>query len=235
MKKTVLCVHGALGCARSFEDWIRWSKENDAAWFEQFDWHFLDLDGHGRNDKRVDFSLEYFVENVGEYLQSVSGTACYILGYSMGGYIALDFAVSHPEAIRSIVTLGTKFDWNPATSEREVHFLNPTLIQEKVPAYADQLQGYHGKDRWERVLEQTREMMLRLGAQDRIGKESWCNVEVPVTLLRAENDSMVTDAETDYVARQLLPRAEKHTIPGKHGLDTINYARLNEVLKETWG
>lgn len=231
MKKTILCIHGALGCSQSFQDWILWCQKHDSQWFNEYNWHFIDLDGHGGNRKEITFSIDYFVENIAEYIRVNQIETVSIFGYSMGGYIALEFALNYPKQLEQIITLGTKFDWNPASSEHEVRFLNPALIEEKVPAYAKQLQAYHGEKRWKYVLEQTKILMLNLGALDRIGKESWKNTTIPVTLLRAENDAMVTEGESRFVAEHLLEEAQFYTIPGKHGLDTIDYAKLNEILR----
>jgi pimeloyl-ACP methyl ester carboxylesterase len=51
----------------------------------------------------------------------------------MGGYVALKTAVLHPGRIEAIVTLGTKFHWDPENASNEVRMLNPEKIEEKVP------------------------------------------------------------------------------------------------------
>ena len=43
----------------------------------------------------------------------------------MGGYVALHLALHHPERVQRIVTLGTKFRWDPVTAEREAARLDP--------------------------------------------------------------------------------------------------------------
>src|SRR5699024_2238656 len=100
------------------------------------------------------FRMEYFAENVLEYLDKNSIRPINIFGYSMGGYVALLLAKHHPERIQKIATLGTVLQWNKNVAERECRFLNPDKIEEKVPHFAEALAKKHPGG-WKQVINKT--------------------------------------------------------------------------------
>ncbi len=64
---------------------------------------FLDLPGHGRNAGETDpgrFTLEAVFAGIDE---AAGGEAVDLVGYSMGGRLALAYAVSRPEGVRRLV------------------------------------------------------------------------------------------------------------------------------------
>ncbi|MFT5858565.1 MAG: pimeloyl-ACP methyl ester carboxylesterase [Flavobacteriaceae bacterium] len=77
----------------------------------------------------------------------------------MGGYVALSLAHQNPKLVNKIVTLGTKFDWNPSSTAKEVKLLNPSVISEKIPQFATHLEKEHAPLDWNKVVENTAKMM----------------------------------------------------------------------------
>jgi pimeloyl-ACP methyl ester carboxylesterase len=73
----------------------------------------LDQRGHGRSDKPhepEDYGLE-FVEDVVRLLDALEIEKAHIVGYSMGGSLALRLAADHPDRVRSVVIGGA--GWAP--------------------------------------------------------------------------------------------------------------------------
>jgi len=136
-----------------------------------------------------------------------------IIGFSMGGYIALMVAAEHPEKIRSVVTIGTKFDWNMESAAKEARMLDPEKIQEKVPAFAKHLESLHG-DHWPLVMRKTASMMTTLGHAPVLNPATLQMVKCPVLLLRGALDSMVTAEETQWAERH-LPSASTALLEGQ--------------------
>ncbi|MEJ2372179.1 MAG: alpha/beta fold hydrolase [Gemmatimonadales bacterium] len=65
----------------------------------------LDQRGHGRSDKPHDpeaYGLE-FVEDVIRLLDALEIETAHVVGYSMGGGVALRLAAHHPDRVRSVV------------------------------------------------------------------------------------------------------------------------------------
>ena len=69
-----------------------------------------DLIGHGRSESPASLG-PYYLESISSQLSSLlsqlDASPASIVGYSMGGRIALTFALSHPEMVKSLALIGT--------------------------------------------------------------------------------------------------------------------------------
>jgi len=73
----------------------------------------LDLRGHGLSVKptrREDYSLELFATDVHGLLDALAVPECYLVGHSMGGMVAQEFILRHPEMVRALVLVDTAAD-----------------------------------------------------------------------------------------------------------------------------
>ena len=203
--KNLIILHGALGAKSQFEQLASQLKDD-------FDVHILEFSGHGtKADYSVDFSIELFAQNLKEFMQENGIQKPLIFGYSMGGYVALKLESQYPGFIEKLVTLGTKFDWNPESAEKEAKMLNAEKIAEKVPAFANYLKSLHGEDNWKLVLQRTAKMMLELGNKPALRSYDFHQVQIPVQLLRGEKDVMVTKEETTEI-QSLLGNGSYHEV-----------------------
>ena len=121
-------------------------------------------------------------------------------GYSMGGYVALWLARFYPERVGKIYTLGTKLNWSEEEAEREIKMLNPEVVVEKVPAFAQSLAERHGEHEWKSVMSKTASLMKDL-AHTHLTDQDFIKMEHTVLLTRGGKDNMVTAEETEYVQR----------------------------------
>ena len=70
----------------------------------------LDLRGHGLTDRPSqpeDCSLERLAEDVYGLLQTLDIGECYLCGHSMGGMVAQEFVLTHPEMVRALILVDT--------------------------------------------------------------------------------------------------------------------------------
>lgn len=200
-----IVLHGALGSAASLQQ--AWKKHPafERAWF----WT---LKGHGNRSGEVwDGSMGELVRDLRHSLDSCGEEEVEIIGYSMGGFVALELAATGDERIRSLTTLGSKFAWDPESAARETDRLDPAILREKVPAYLDSLRAEHGGG-WETLLENTRKLMTSLGKAEGFNRELLKKVFIPVTVCRAENDRMVDEASSREIAAG-LPAGTYQNIP----------------------
>ena len=79
----------------------------------------LDLPGFGRSDKPEDvqYNLDFFVDCVAAFLDSVGVKRCTLLGNSLGGAIALGLALRLPQLPQSLILLAPG-----GVEERETYF-----------------------------------------------------------------------------------------------------------------
>lgn len=70
----------------------------------------VELQGHGRTaDIHREFSYENLADDVAALLDSLKIERADVLGYSMGGGVAMQVAIRHPEKVRKVVSVSAVF------------------------------------------------------------------------------------------------------------------------------
>ena len=68
----------------------------------------MDLRGHGKTDLGNDeISVELFAEDLNDLLISLNLEKVNLIGFSLGGAVALDFSIKYPEKVSSIVLMSS--------------------------------------------------------------------------------------------------------------------------------
>jgi len=68
------------------------------------------MQGHGRTaDINRDFSYENLADDIAALLDFLKITQADLLGYSMGGGVAMQVAIRHPEKVRKVVSVSAVF------------------------------------------------------------------------------------------------------------------------------
>jgi pimeloyl-ACP methyl ester carboxylesterase len=112
-KPTVVLLHG-------------WTASADLNWFRAYpllaeSWRVVAVDhrGHGRGIRSEQrFTLEDAADDVAALLQTIGGAPAIVVGYSMGGPIALLTAQRHPDVVRGLVLAATALEWRASQRER---------------------------------------------------------------------------------------------------------------------
>lgn len=223
-KQNLLVLHGALGSQGQLEPL---KKILDAS----FEVHTLNFRGHGGRDfGEGDFSIDYFTEDVLNYLEEQKLDKVAIFGYSMGGYVALNLAKKYPNRVGSIFTLATKFAWSLESASKEVKMLNPDVIEEKVPAFATALKERHSPLDWKVHLKKTAEMMLGLGAGAGLSSEDFKGIANKVLITVGSKDRMVSQEESETVAN-LLDNGGFELLEGfKHPIEQVDLDLLSQKI-----
>lgn len=223
MKNPLLLLHGALGSSEQLV------PLREILSFER-EVFVLDFQGHGNSTNENDFSIELFTQNIIDFLKERKISKVDIFGYSMGGYVTLNLASNYPERVGNIITLGTKFNWNPEFAEKEIKMLDPSQIQEKVPAFANRLEQLHGKEDWKRVVEKTAKMMMHLGKWPVLNMENLQKIVNRTLICLGNLDKMSTIEESENVANWLKNGEFKLIENFKHPIETVPLERLALII-----
>ena len=81
----------------------------------------VEMQGHGRTaDINRDFSYEHHADDIAALLDFLNIKQADLLGYSMGGGVAMQVAVRHPEKVKKMVSISAVFrhdGWGKETAE----------------------------------------------------------------------------------------------------------------------
>src|SRR5687767_10009788 len=70
----------------------------------------VEMQGHGRTaDINRDFSYENLADDIAALLDHLKIARADLLGYSMGGGVAMQVAIRHPEKVRKVVSISAVF------------------------------------------------------------------------------------------------------------------------------
>lgn len=207
MKRTLLMLHGALGSWGTLHPLLEEIRDD-------YRIHVMDFDGHGYGpaiDKP--FSIKLFAENTLEYLENRGLNNVDIFGYSMGGYVGLYLSSFYPARIGSVYTLGTKFDWTPEAAAKEAKMLNPDVMEEKIPAFVEDIKARILDKDWRVLVNKTAEMMTEMGNKPPVGEKKLKKIKNEVRIALGSKDRMVTEAESRWAA-DLLENGEFKLLDG---------------------
>jgi len=117
----VILLHG-LGSSK--EAWFA----NIAAVAAKYHVYAIDQIGFGHSDKPLlDYKIATFSDFLQGFMQLQNLTKATLVGNSLGGWIALDFAARHPDMVDKLVLVDSAgIPWSPAPT---VH-LNPSTLDE---------------------------------------------------------------------------------------------------------
>lgn len=93
---------------------IHGSGMSGKMWYEQkkdleeyFDLIFVDLPGHGKTPDYNCKTVEDYRECLYNTIKNNTLAQCYLVGHSLGGAIAISFALTYPDLLKGIILVGT--------------------------------------------------------------------------------------------------------------------------------
>jgi lipase len=243
-RRHVVCVHGVCGHARRFE---RLARMVDHAR------HVLayDLRGHGRSPWSGDQTLGQHVRDLDEVIEASGIEHLVLLGHSLGGRIALDYAADHGDRVTGLVLLDPPL-FTPTALLREAAFeersagayasvdeaiedaltnggLEHTprgLLEEEMAEHLVPAEDGHFRMRYSREAAAQALEALAEAPPPRL-KEIVC----PTLLVRAERSELLTEEDAEQAASELR-RCIWRTVPGGHSVLWDSLAETGALVRE---
>lgn len=95
--KPFVILHGFLGMGDNWRTLgLQWSEMG-------YEVHLLDLRNHGRSFHSDEFSYELMAQDVNAYIEDHKLGKIILLGHSMGGKVAMEFAVRFPDKVSKLI------------------------------------------------------------------------------------------------------------------------------------
>ncbi len=193
MKQAVILLHGALGSASHWQNF-------EPLMTNDYELYCPDFPGHGKStlppvktiDELSDFLAAFILEH---QLQHP-----FIIGYSMGAYVALNAIVKGKINCSKLVCIATKMEWSPEIAQTESSMLNA----ERLAPIWDKLQTEHGYH-LNHLLDNTTSILMSIGKAP-LTTQDMRNMLCPCLVLRGDKDKMVTAAENQEFV-DAMPKA----------------------------
>lgn len=221
-KPDILLLHGAIATENQFDFLTPLLKE-------EFNCHTLTFSGHGHDITHERFGIAQFADDVLGWMKINKCDKINVFGYSMGGYVAMYLAHYYPEKVNRIFTLATKFDWTPASAQKEAKLLDSKKIEEKIPAFAEILRLKHND--WQSVLKNTAKMMMTMGQSPILTDSELMQINHKVVIGVGDQDTTVS-SEVALKTSNILPNSQLLVLPNTpHPFEKVNLKVLTSHIK----
>ena len=176
------------------------------------------------------FRYEWLVDDLEAFVDALGFTTFHLLGFSMGGMTALQFATRHSERLRSLVVVGiTTFREPRASVARSL--MDPERVLTHDPAWAAELSRRHdpvqGPGAWERLLPALR---ADIETQPLLEPVQLHAIACPTLVVCGDRDPFVPVEHAAGLARQ-IPGAQLFVVPGGgHEVMVRRPGLFNEAL-----
>jgi pimeloyl-ACP methyl ester carboxylesterase len=188
----LILLHGALGSTGMFGEVLPMLAKGRQV-------IAVDLQAHGRTaDSDRPLSLETMADDVAALIQHLGFEKADVMGYSMGGGVALRTAIQHPEVVRKLVVVSTTFKrdgWYPEILEGQA-MMNAEAAEpmKQTPMY----QGYASVapqlEDWPVLLGKMGEMVRR----DYDWSEEVSILKAPTLLVVGDADAVRTSHAVEF-------------------------------------
>jgi pimeloyl-ACP methyl ester carboxylesterase len=121
----VILIHGL---AASLFDWVDLTPKLAAAGYAAY---ALDLPGHGRSFKPEqldEYAIDMIFEHLDNWISSLQlDQPLILIGHSLGGYLAIEYALRYPERIRALVLADTFYSLDQLPPLLRFHYKRPLI------------------------------------------------------------------------------------------------------------
>ncbi|MDX1663534.1 MAG: alpha/beta hydrolase [Candidatus Promineifilaceae bacterium] len=227
-RPTLLLLPGLLGSISS-----QWRGFVDPL-SRQFRVVLMDLRGHGHSENQAQaLQIERLAADVAGLVDYLDLDEIHVAGYSLGGYLGLLFALQQPGRVPTLLMHATKFYWTEEAAGRMRSQLDPDLMAEKVPAYADSLAQEHGS-RWRALVRQAGDLIAHLG-QEGLSERMVRQLQMPIMVSVGDRDELVSLPEASRLSR-IPPQGMLLVLPGvQHPFATVQPIPLLPTMQHFHG
>lgn len=170
-----------------------------------------DFRGHGRTtSENRDWNTEIIAGDMAGFLDAMGIGRVHLIGYSLGGGVALHLAARHPERIRSLITIGCGGVADPAGSE---DFEPEALQRNGQTDFIERIRSLHMDAHGGDWAHHMRQSVLDWRTYPALSDDDWKRLTMPMFCIAGETDAYASPQRlADMQAR--CPQAETWIVPG---------------------
>jgi pimeloyl-ACP methyl ester carboxylesterase len=225
MKPVVIVIHGINGSSEEMAPIA-------ASLRPAYDVRAPDLLGHAGRVVPDGYTLEELAEDLVCWMDREKIARAYLLGYSLGGYLALYIARFYPERVRAVIGIIVKHVYDQASIDHIVYLANPARLSRPGNPRKGELERIHGVDKWEAVTNNTARLFQGFRKRLPLQIEYLKALRLPVLLLSGDQDPLVPVEQSKALAR-LLPNARLALFSGSaHPLRNVPLVPAMRAAKD---
>lgn len=234
----ILMLHGIFG---SSDNWLTQSRLLSS----KFKTYALDLRNHGQSPHEQLFDYSTMVKDLVAFIDAHRIKDPIVMGHSMGGKVAMNFAVAHPEKLQKLIVV----DIAPKPYEMENHVvlkgLNAIRIDEittrqeadeELAAFVDEgdvrqfvlknlLRKPEGGFKWKLNLHSITENIENIG----VALQFEGTFDKPTLFVRGSRSNYIKDHDFERI-RKIFPAAEFETLDAGHWVPAEKPQEFVEVV-----
>ncbi|MFN8487722.1 MAG: alpha/beta hydrolase [Caldilineaceae bacterium] len=203
----------------------------------------VDLQGHGRTaDIDRPLRFEWMADDIAALIRHLGFTQIDVMGYSLGGGIALRVAIQHPDLVRKLVLVSVAFKRTGSYPEVLVGMDQMSgaaaEFMKQSPVYQSYVQVSPTPDKFPQLIDKMGDLLRQ--------PYDWSNavaaLKLPVLLVFADADSVTTDHVAEFYKllgggqrdggwdRANMPKAQLAILPGLTHYDIFDSSLLPAVV-----
>ncbi|MBK8685149.1 MAG: alpha/beta fold hydrolase [Bacteroidetes bacterium] len=220
--QSLVLLHGLFGALSNFKDLIDYFKEKYTVYIPMLPLYDL---------TNLDTSVSGLAKHVARFIEYKGLQDVHLLGNSLGGHIALVYALKHPEKVKTITLTGSSGLFENGMGETYPKRGDKDYIRKKV-----ELTFYDPNSATTELVDEVYNIvnnrlkavkiiyLAKSAIRHHLGEELQ-NIKQPVCLIWGKNDT-ITPPMVAHEFEKLLPNSELHWI------DKCGHAPMMEVPKE---
>ena len=120
--RALVILHGLFG---SLDNWQTLGKK----FGEQYAVYLLDLRNHGHSPHSDDWTYDLMCDDLMEFLNDNNLDKIYLLGHSLGGKVAMQFALKYPERVDKLIVADIAPKYYPPHHEQVLAAMNAVNLE----------------------------------------------------------------------------------------------------------
>ena len=195
----IIVLHGANGCGREMRPLVEALQPFGRA-------QAPDLVGHGGRPVPARPTLQAQAEDILAQLDAAGIGRAWLVGYSLGGMVALWLARHAPTRVAGACAIATKWVFDAPTIAHWTYLADPARLARPGNPRAGELERAHAPQDWREVTLANRRLFAALGERSPLDAADLAAIARPVMLVNANRDQVAPWPETLELGR-LIPGA----------------------------
>ncbi|GIP36984.1 alpha/beta hydrolase [Paenibacillus sp. J31TS4] len=194
--------------------------------------YFPDFRGHGRTrSSSLEWSTPQHTEDIVSFLDHANISKAHLIGYGMGGGVALHCAVYHPERVASLTSIG---QCGFVASQGSEEFEPEWLLQNGRMEFIDSMKERHWEAHQGNWQEFLRTKLKDWRAYPQLSDDELRNIPCPTLFIAGEHDELTPEEDLKR-ATELIPNSRYVIVQGgshRPHMNRENPVFVNDTILE---